>query len=255
MANISQIAIALKALQEVQQETAGLVDETPQAGADPLDAFLSIPETGLVLGLANDGQPILLDWSNPAPGPILVTGDRGSGKTAFLQGLLQVASLTHSPKRIQFMVVTDFPAEWSKRRFSHQLAQVYPAYEIATADVIFQLASWVGVGGDDRAVFLLWDGLDAILHLLPDAQEALRFLLLRGPAAGLWPVVTASARQVVGQPGWLELFRTRIYGRIADPLLETELTPLPGANLNTLTSGGQFCMRANSRWLRFWLMR
>ena len=41
----------------------------------------------LQLGVAENGLPVMLDLYNPAPGPLLVAGDGGSGKTAFIQSL------------------------------------------------------------------------------------------------------------------------------------------------------------------------
>lgn len=224
----------------------------PQPPGQP-EAFSQVPETGLLFGFASDGLPILLNWAVPTPGPILLAGDRGSGKTAFLQGVVRAASLSHDQGNVQFVAVSDYPEEWSKQHYPGYLAGVYPAYDPSTTDALFQLANWVDTGGDDRAVFLLWDGLDALLHLPADTQDVLRFLLLKGPAAQVWPIVTVNARRGVENPAWMELFHTRIFGRIADPHLEEELSPIPGAGLNTLFAGVQFSMRGRSRWLRFWI--
>ena len=51
-----------------------------------------LPGGSLMLGLAEDGLPVLLDLYDPAPGPLLVAGDGGSGKTALLQSLARAAA-------------------------------------------------------------------------------------------------------------------------------------------------------------------
>ena len=66
-------------------------------------------------------------------------------------------------------------------------------------------------------------------------------------------MVSVNAARAAKLPEWLACFRTRIYGRISHPGLAEELTPIPGAGLNTLFPGAQFCMRQKGHWLRFWL--
>ena len=75
-----------------------------------------LPGGSLLLGLAEDGLPVLLDLYDPAPGPLLVAGDGGSGKTAFLQSLARAAGLQDSSD-IQFGVITPFPEEWISLEF------------------------------------------------------------------------------------------------------------------------------------------
>ncbi len=78
----------------------------------PLRCRPPVSRGSLLLGLAEDGLPVLLDLYDPAPGPLLVAGDGGSGKTAFLQSLARATGL-QDPGDIQFGVVTPFPEEWT----------------------------------------------------------------------------------------------------------------------------------------------
>ena len=104
-----------------------------------------------------------------------------------------------------------------------------------------------------NSTILLFDGLDSILNMDPLGQENLRYLLAYGPQTCIWPMVSLNVACAAQLPEWLALFRTRVYGRIVNPALADELTPIPGAGLNTLFTGAQFCMRQKSHWLRFWL--
>jgi len=118
MSTTDQFLLTLHAYQEIQAEL------RQSEASLPVTAKISIPQTSarqvattllggsLQLGLAEDGLPLLLDLYDPAPGPLLVAGDGGSGKTTFLQSLAQASDL-QNPGEIQFGVMSPFPEEWT----------------------------------------------------------------------------------------------------------------------------------------------
>ena len=251
-----QFTLALKALREIQQEQG----QEPMSGrplfpdlADLLEQIGSIPPDALLFGVASDGLPLLLNLRDASPGPLLVLADRGSGKTVFLQVLARAAGRLLSPDRVRYAILTDFPDEWDGfEREPHSLG-IYPAYESAAVQLLYELACQAESGAAHISVLLLFDGLDSALHLDPVGQENLRYLLAYGPQARVWPIVSANAARAAKLPEWLSHFRTRIYGRISHPEIADELTPIPGAGLKTLFPAAQFCLRQKSHWLRFWL--
>jgi hypothetical protein len=251
--------LALKALREVQAE---LGQEQVQgqtlfpALPDILDKLGPIPADALLFGIAVDGLPLMLNLHDKNAGPLLVLADRGSGKTAFLQFLARVAQRLMVPGTARYAVLTDFPEEWRTFEGAAQCLGVSPAYDESAEALLFELARQVEAAGPARpgaATLLLFDGLDAVLQMDGAAQQNLRYLLEWGPRAGVWPIISLNAAGAVRMPDWLSCFRTRIYGRISHPDVATEVTPIPGAGLNTLFPGAQFCLRQRSHWLRFWL--
>lgn len=251
-----QFTMALKALREVQAE----LGQEPIPGqtlfpglADVLDELKPLPPEALLFGIASDGLPLLLNMRDPSTGPLLILADRGSGKTAFLQFLAESTNRLLSAEKVHYTILTDFPDEWDKLEIGQHGIGIIPAYEPAAVEMLYELACQAEAGSPGPITLLLFDGLDASLHIDPIGQENLRYLLECGPQAGVWPIVTVNAGFAAKMPEWLSLFRTRIYGRIAHPDLADELTPLPGAGLNTLFPGTQFCLRLKSHWLRFWL--
>lgn len=251
-----QLALALRAFQEVQAE----LGELPPPGmelfpglAGMLERLGTIPPHALLCGIDTEGLPLVLHLRNPRPGPVLVAGERGSGKTAFLKALVRSTTLLHAPGKIRFIVLTEFPDEWETLHTSPAIAAIHPSHAETVTELLFKLACRAQYRDLAAPLVLLFDGLDSVLHMEPTAQHNLEYLLAHGPQALIWPIVAVNAERAMTIPQWLAFFRTRIYGRISHPMISTELTPLPGAELNTLFPGYQFCIREKSRWVHFFL--
>ena len=109
-------SLMLEALAELQPE----IEAAHQPSPWPLPLPWRIcspssapcPREALLLGLASDGLPVLLNLHDPHPGPLLVAADPGAGKTALLQMIAQAATEMHTPGDVQFGVVTNYPDEW-----------------------------------------------------------------------------------------------------------------------------------------------
>lgn len=205
------------------------------------------------MGVAVDGLPMLLNLHDPVPGPLLVLGDAGTGKTEFLQTIARAAGITHSPDVLQFGVITNHPGEWSGYERIPNSAGIFPLYADSAQEFLISLASWARGGKtDSQSVLLLLDDLEAATNLDFEARQTLRWLFLRGPARRVWPIVTLNANRSDGIQPWLEAFHTRIFGTIKDDLRASKLMA-NGANLSNLNSNAQFALREGNHWLRFWL--
>jgi len=145
--------LALEALEELKLELAPEdiqpdVAERPPVQLAPaplnqiLDEFGTLPREALFLGAAYDGLPILLNLNDPTPGPILIAGDQGSGKTAFLKTIAQAIPLTHKSKDVQFGVITDHPDEWKGLEEIKNCMGIFPTYHNDADSFILSLADW-----------------------------------------------------------------------------------------------------------------
>jgi len=225
---------AIPSLSEIIQETA-------------------LPSQALLFGLASDGMPVLLSLVNPKPGPVLILGDAGSGKTNFLRTVAQSVAWMHAPESVRFNVISATPEGWQGWDVIPNFAGVCSTHEHAASDLLFDLTEWAQQNQGDQTSLLLIDDLMAFTTLDANAQENLKWILTNGPAHRLWPLVTLNSYLALDIQPWVSLFRTRIYGAIQDPLISGAVTPIPGAALTTLLPGAQFTMRSRSQWLRFWL--
>jgi hypothetical protein len=257
--NNRRFSLALEALAELKAD-----ESTPPPSVQPVPVTPSLsevlagmgplPREALLMGVASDGLPVLLNLRDPLPGPILVVGDASVGKTIFLQTMAQSVLQSHDPNNVQYGVITNHPEEWESVAATAHRAGIFSPDQTGAQDLIVSLASWAHAKMNARqSVLLLIDDLEAVAKLDADTLQNLRWLLLRGPARRVWPVITLNAEKYTEVISWLQSFRTRIFGRIADQRMAGALGADKTSLLDQLEARMQFTLRENGNWLRFWL--
>jgi hypothetical protein len=258
MSTTDQFLLALQAYQEIQAELrqeeqslpVGTETSIPEA---PVEQATPIPDGSLLLGLAEDGLPVLLDLYDPTPGALLVAGDGGSGKTAFLQSLARASDL-QNPGDIQFGVLTPFPEEWTALETLPHCLGVWPAYHPSAHDFLSQLVGWADALPKTRqTILLLFDGLDLMTGSNFQYQHDLRWLLMYGPERQVWPVVTVNPGRLIHLQTWLDYFHTRVIGQMKH--MHNARLPVDNLEINPadLLPGIQFGLSQPNGWLKFWL--
>jgi hypothetical protein len=250
-----RFSLELDSLSELNlQSTPAPSQPTSSAPAlsDVLAKLGPLPREGLFLGIASDGLPVLLNLYDPHPGPMLILGETGAGKTAFLQSIARSVVQTHKETEVQFGVITKHTEEWKELTGSRHQVGIFDVTEPSAQDLILSLASWAHSNKNaQRSVLLLIDDLEAIARLEFDALQNFRWLLLRGPARRVWPLITMSAERYGQVLSWIEIFRTRVFGRIENPRLAEALGGDKLSALDQLEAGKQFSLRENGNWLQF----
>ena len=253
--SLPNFSLMMEAMTELEPEIQAAQTMPVAAGpslAESLSRMGPLPRESLFLGLASDGLPVLLNLHNAHPGPLLIAADPGAGKTALLQMIARAAAHMHKPSDVQFGIVTKNPDEWESLAKLEHCVGVLPTYHKSAADYLSSLSGWAhGNKRKNRSILLLVDDLESMLHLEQDARQSLRWLLLRGPARRVWPIVTLNTERVAQVEEWLEAFRTRVFGHVQDGLIAEGLTGLPDSPLRDLQAGQQFALREGSDWLKF----
>jgi len=254
---INRYALMMEALNELKQEvdSSRQVKPTPARPAlnEVLADFGPMPHEALFLGVASDDLPVLLNLHDPVPGPILITADAGAGKTSMLQTIALAAGKMHQPENLQFGVLTNHPDEWSGTEEIPNNVGVFPLHDKSAEDFILSLASWAHDNKTSRqSVLLLLDDLEAASTLDFDARQNLRWLLLRGPARRVWPILTLNPNRMENIVPWLDAFHTRVFGTMQNPRHISQLDAA-SAELESLHGGSHFTLREGDHWLRFWL--
>lgn len=261
-----QFSLALEALAELNPElnvhqsdiqSKPALNLVPVLSAPSLESVLnemgSMPREALFMGIATDGLPVLLNLHNPTPGPILVVGDPGTGKTSFLQNIANGVGQMHEPADIQFGVITAFPDEWQNISVLPHCAGIFPVYHASAIEFLYSLSGWVHENkGTHQSVLLLLDDLERMESVDFDARQTMRWLLLRGPSSRVWPIVTVNAERVSKVNSWLEAFCTQMFGHVerCHPDLAVKNNE---AMFRSLKPGLQFAIREGDRWMRFWI--
>ncbi len=230
----------------------------PAAGLPSLKSVLadagSMPDKALFLGLAEDGLPVLLNLYDPIPGPILITGDQTSGKTLLLQMIARAAEYLHTASEVQYGVITAHPDEWTQFQKSKTNTGIYSVESDSTRELLQSLVTWAHNNkGDQQSILLLIDNLEEVLKLKDQAEQNLRWLLLRGTSRRVWPIITLNAGRAGEINEWMSFFRTRLFGRVHKPRDSQTVTGVPDVPLNRLIAGSQFAMREGNNWLNFWV--
>jgi hypothetical protein len=264
--NNRQFSQALQALTELKSETSAPPPAGEPVAVPPtLDAVLAkigpVPSEALLMGVASDGLPVLLNLYDPHPGPMLIAGDAGSGKTAFLQTMAHSVARTHAAGEVRVGVITNYPDEWESVTALPHHAGVFAVGHKSAQDFIHSLAAWAHANKRSSPVdksarqclLLLVDDLESVASLDLQAVQDFRWLLLRGPARHVWPIVTLNAPRYGQVLSWLQNFRTRVFGHIANERVAEALGGAGASGLSQLEPRIQFSLRERENWLRFWL--
>jgi hypothetical protein len=245
---------ALTALAE--EEQVGFASRVPEPNLPTLSSVLAdtspLPHTALFLGLAEDELPVLLDLYDPVPGPILIVADESSEKTSFLQMIARSTELMHDPSDVQSGVITPHADEWKNFQGNQSVLGVYSTLGDSARELLQSLVSWAHNNKDKKqTILLLIDDLEAVTRLGQEAEQSLRWLLLRGPSRRVWPIVTLNAGHARNVAAWLEFFRTRLFGSIRDEDISHFIAVDQNKTFNNLAAS-QFTMREGDNWLNFW---
>ena len=252
---INRYDLMMDAYTEVLSE-AGVTHQTKPIPAQPtlsqvLADFGPLPDEALFLGVASDELPVLLNLYDSVPGPLLIVGDPGSGKTDLLQIIARAAGRMHQAEKLQFGILTNHPDEWNGFDGIPNNVGIFPIQHRSSEDFILSLASWAhGNKSSRQAVLLLMDDLESVENMETDTVQNLRWLLFRGPSRRVWPIITLNSNRIRNMDAWLDAFHTRIFGNMQNTGLARKLNA-ENARLETLASGSEFTLSEGEHWLRF----
>ena len=259
-----EIALALGTSQvRVSRQGAALQVHVPRADPQPvrlLEVCRRLPAVPLgtaVLGIADDGAPLLLRLPSPDVAHVLVAGTTGSGKTALTQAIILSLALAHrrsqlqlvliDPKARAFQALADLP---------HLLRPVLVETDQAVAalgELVALMESRDRLRVNTPRLVLVIDELaDLALTGGKPVLEALARLAQRGREAGLH-VIACTQKPAVSVLGAVTKanFPVRLVGRVTSLEDARVATGLGGSGAERLSGRGDFLAVSGAGLTRF----
>lgn len=216
---------------------------------------LSTPS--VLIGVCEDGLPVLVDLARPQVNSLLVLGGPRSGKTALLLSALASACLINPPRKVRFACIGRTLAELDPILSEPHCYRFCDPTDDLAAEIVHELADLA----EQRAlckdtgpvVILAIDDLQETLETLDEASaRRLLWLIAHGPASQVWTLATLDASQK-DAADLLRRFKTWLVGGI-DLEQQVHLPDrLRAAHPEQLALGDQFCAYFENEWIRFWV--
>jgi S-DNA-T family DNA segregation ATPase FtsK/SpoIIIE len=223
-----------------------------------------------VLGLCDDGAPLLMRLSSPDVAHVLISGTTGSGKTALCQTMILSLAMTHRRSQLQFVLIDP------KRRAFAPFASLPHLLRPIIGDVaeavdvlgeIVQLmdtrpccAPGVRGQGDSAAEYSVTPRIVVVLDELADLMqvggqalaEPLTRLAQRGREAGIHVIACTQkpSSQVMGTLIRAN-FPARLVGKVVSPEDARVAAGIGGTGAEKLAGRGDFIAVAAGQVLRF----
>jgi hypothetical protein len=213
----------------------------------------------LLLGICDDGLPLVLNLHNPAPGSLLIAADPLSGKTNLLRSILHSAVQLNAATSVSFYILAENPSAYADLENLPHIRRVTVPQDRIAGSWIEELAELVEERQRGRwqgpVMVLVIDGLASLLHYLDPEQFARLYWLVRhGPRSRVWVLASLSSASVERLDSrLLAAFRTTLLGSIAAPGIASYLAQEADAGAEDLAPGLEFCVRYGEQWIHFWI--
>ena len=219
----------------------------------------SIPPTTAILGLGEDGAPLLIRLPSPDVAHILVAGTTGSGKTVLLQTMVLSLAMINRPNALTFVLID--PKGTALSPFSDLPHLICPPIrevnQTAKAlDDLVQLMVRRGLEDTNHRIARIVVVIDELADLLmvggKAVQGALTRLTQRGREVGIHIIAaTQKPTSAVLGPLVKANFPVRLVGRVTSVEDARTATGWSGTGAERLTGRGDFLAVAEGRVIRF----
>lgn len=218
-----------------------------------------LPEETAVFGICDDGLPVLLDFTDPMPGSVLVCGTNLAGSKQLLQLALLSTLRRTVAHDLNILIVSQDPSAWQsiiRTAGRHQL-EILPIFDRLSGAAILHLSRLLEqrmngrTHGETSLLFI--DDVHSVSQLDLDVQMNLQWLIDQGPQYGIWSLAGMAAKDIEKIDSFVASFRTRILGQVDEPGLSARLANVRSIDTSKYHPTQQFCVRVNQNWMNFWL--
>ena len=232
-----------------------LYKQLTDSSTDQLTGHSSIPPVTAILGLAEDGAPLLVRLPSPDVAHILVAGTTGSGKTVLLQTMILSLAMANKRSAVT-MVLVDPKGGHAFHNFEGipHLARpvVYDVQE--TAETLHSLTRlmYSRTNPEPRVVVVIDELADLLMMGGKAVQEPLTRLTQRGREAGIHIIAaTQKPTSAVLGPLVKANFPVRLVGRVTSTEDARTASGWSGTGAERLLGRGDFVAVAEGQVTHF----
>jgi S-DNA-T family DNA segregation ATPase FtsK/SpoIIIE len=217
-----------------------------------------IPAVTAMLGLAEDGGPLLIRLPSPDVAHVLVSGTTGSGKTVLLQAMILSLAMLNRPGELALVLIdpkgSAFRPFGGLPQLSREVIREPGEAEEALESLVrlMEKRGEPGVGRKPHVVLVIDELADLLMTGRKGLREALTRLLQRGRGAGIH-VVAATQKPTASVVGSLVKanFPVRLVGRVTSATDARVASGWSGTGAERLEGRGDFIAVAEGKVTRF----
>jgi S-DNA-T family DNA segregation ATPase FtsK/SpoIIIE len=216
-----------------------------------------MPRQTAVLGLDEEGVPLLLRLPSPEVGHVLVAGTTGSGKTALVRSMLLSLALHNRQAEVQLVVIDPKGRGYQAlARLPHLkcplVREVTQAAYVLNELVRLMLERDQQQLREPRVIVAIDEMADLVLAGGPSVARSITRLTQRGREAGIH-LVACTQKPTVDAIGSLvkSNFPLRLVGSVASPEDAKVASGLAGTGAEKLLGRGDFLLVLKGEVLRF----
>ena len=218
----------------------------------------TIPPITAILGLAEDGTPLLIRLPSPNVAHVLVAGTTGSGKTVLLQTIILSLAMTNPPDDLALILIDPKAHAFQPFDGLPHLARhvIVEPDEITTAlhglTRLMEMRTSDPDSTQPKIVIVIDELADLLMIGEKDVQFALTRLTQRGREAGIH-IIAATQKPTTDVLGPLVKanFPVRLVGRVTSIEDARTASGWSGTGAERLTGRGDFLAVAEGRVIRF----
>jgi S-DNA-T family DNA segregation ATPase FtsK/SpoIIIE len=239
--------------------------EVPRSDPQPLKLFAlcmrippaRIPFGTAVLGLADDGAPLLIRMPSPEVAHVLVAGTTGSGKTALMQTIIMSLALLNHRRQLQFVLIDPKGRAFEPMsRLPHLLRPIVtgPDQAVQTLSDLVNLMEQRDQSRvtDPRVIVAIDELADLVQTGGPDILDRLARLVQRGREAGIHVIgATQKPSSSIIGPLVKANFPVRLVGRVVSAEDARVAAGVGGTGAEKLTGRGDFVAISGPGLIRF----
>ncbi len=263
------LALALGAAQcRIQRKGTAVCVEVPRGpgkGGQDLfslaDALPQAPPCTALLGMDEEGTPLLLRLSSPEIAHVLIAGITGSGKTELARSMIASLARANPPEKLRLILID--PKGRAFRDFADLPHLVCPI--ITAADEAVERLKGLAAemerrdraGQSEPRVAVFLDELaDLMLVAGKSAEQVMTRLVQRGREAGIHVVACTQRPAAVVMGSMVKAnFPCRLVGRVASPEDAKVATGIKGSGAERLQGRGDFLLVARGEVKRLQVAR